>query len=108
MQMRDTSVRGLPTTLCGRFAEACRLLRADQKAKTRSRLGPSSPAKKGRNTSEAASAEIEEVKNRVVEDNMVFFWQCQSPGQTGDLRGCGFFRILDMKAEGRGPCIGED
>ncbi len=33
---------------------------------------------------------------------MIFFWQCQSPGQTGDLKGCGFFRILDMKAEGAG------
>lgn len=41
----------------------------------------------------------------VVDDDMVFFWQCQSPGQTGDMKGCGFFRILDMKAEGRGPCI---
>jgi hypothetical protein len=41
----------------------------------------------------------------VVDDDMVFFWQCQSPGQTGDMKGCGFFRILDMKAEGRGPCV---
>ena len=22
------------------------------------------------------------------------------------MKGCGFFRILDMKAEGRGPCVG--
>lgn len=43
----------------------------------------------------------------IVDDDMVFFWQCQSPGQTGDLKGCGFFRILDMGAEGRGPCIGD-
>jgi len=41
----------------------------------------------------------------LVDDDMVFFWQCQSPGQTGDMKGCGFFRILDMKAEGRGPCV---
>lgn len=37
---------------------------------------------------------------------MLFFWQCQSPGATGDMKGCGFFKILDMKGEGRGPCIG--
>ena len=41
----------------------------------------------------------------VIDDDMVFFWQCQSPGQTGDMKGCGFFRIMDMKAEGRVPCI---
>jgi hypothetical protein len=42
---------------------------------------------------------------KIVDDDMVFFWQCQAPGQTGDMKGCGFFRILDMKAEGRGPCV---
>ena len=36
---------------------------------------------------------------------MAFFWQCQSPGATGTLKGCGFFRMLDMVTEGRGPCI---
>jgi len=41
----------------------------------------------------------------MIDDDMVFFWQCQSPGQTGDVKGCGFFRILDMEAEGRGPSI---
>jgi len=41
----------------------------------------------------------------IVHDDMIYFWQCQAPGQTGDMKGCGFFRILDMKAEGRGPCI---
>jgi hypothetical protein len=42
----------------------------------------------------------------VVKDDMAFFWQCQSPGTTGQLKGCGFFKILDMRGEGRGPCIG--
>jgi hypothetical protein len=37
---------------------------------------------------------------------MKFFYQCQSQTQTGDLKGCGFFRVLDMEAEGRGPCLG--
>lgn len=44
----------------------------------------------------------------VVDDDMVFFWQCQSPGTTGDMKGCGFFKILDMKGEGRGPCWGDE
>jgi hypothetical protein len=43
----------------------------------------------------------------VLEDDMVWFWQCQSPGQTGEMKGCGFFKVLDMKGEGRGPCIGD-
>lgn len=71
------------------------LLRADQKAKVRARLPPS-PVK-------VQKAE----RSDVVDDDMVFFWQCQSPGQTGDMKGCGFFRILDIRAEGRGPCLGD-
>jgi hypothetical protein len=43
----------------------------------------------------------------VIDDDMAFFWQCQSPGQTGDMKGCGFFKVLDMVAEGRGPCVGD-
>ncbi|KAK4685664.1 hypothetical protein P7C73_g4482, partial [Tremellales sp. Uapishka_1] len=71
-----------------------RLLRADQKAKVRGQSRP------------AASLSAETNSAGVIHDDMLFFWQCQSPGQTGDLKGCGFFRILDMKAEGRGPCFG--
>jgi len=71
------------------------LLRADQKAKVRARLSPS-PVKVQKTE-----------RSNVVDDDMVFFWQCQSPGQTGDMKGCGFFRILDMRAEGRGPCLGD-
>jgi len=69
---------------------------------------PPSPSKV-RKTKPGASAKDEETiswaDSEVVDDDMVFFWQCQSPGQTGDLKGCGFFRLLDMEAEGRGPCI---
>jgi len=73
------------------------LLRADQKSKARSRLPPS-PSK---------ARLTQEVRDDLVEDDMIFFWQCQSPGQTGDIKGCGFFKILDMKAEGRGPYYGD-
>ena len=89
-----------------------RLLRADQKAKARSRLAPSPSESRYCLTSLDGSRDgskmmLENGGPRMTEDDMVFFWQCQSPGQTGDLKGCGFFRILDMKAEGRGPCVGD-
>ena len=70
------------------------VLRADQKGKTRARLPPS-PAKK-------AASRLD-----LTDDDMLYFWQCQSPSQSGELKGCGFFRLLDMRAEGRGPCIGD-
>ena len=76
-----------------------RLLRADQKAKVRSRLPPS-PAKKRKTEHDRDGRDL-------LEDDMAFFWQCQSPGQTGDMKGCGFFTVLDMVAEGRGPCVGD-
>jgi hypothetical protein len=44
----------------------------------------------------------------VLKDDMAYFWQCQSPGTTGQMKGCGFFKILDMRGEGRGPCVGFD
>jgi hypothetical protein len=82
------------------------LLRADQKAKVRSILASS--GKKDRESSSTRKNEKEDEDSSalgIVEDDMVFFWQCQSTCLTGDLKGCGFFKILDMKAEGRGPCI---
>ena len=103
---------GTPYCKCG----IPTLLRADQKAKARSRLAPS-PIKPRRRGSSSGAADdvggdeggeqfVEPAHRRpkLVEDDMAFFWQCQSPGATGDLKGCGYFRILDMKAEGRGPC----
>ena len=104
---------GTPTCKCGLPA----LLRADQKAKARSRLIPSptkSHVKTGKvmdrtdgtvASGQARRPETIQAGSLMMEDDMVFFWQCQCPGQTGDMKGCGFFRILDMKAEGRGPCI---
>ncbi|OCF39596.1 hypothetical protein I317_06611 [Kwoniella heveanensis CBS 569] len=110
---------GTPVCKCG----IPTLLRADQKAKARVRLMPPSPSKskpkpKSKPPQEpvpaAASgfdidtaAPKSHASKGLIEDDMLFFWQCQSPGQTGDLKGCGFFRILDMKKEGRGPCIAD-
>lgn len=90
---------GTPECKCG----IPTLLRADQKAKARSRLVPSPTKKNDTRPDDEMSKSLE--KNKVVEDDMVFFWQCQSPGQTGEMKGCGFFKILDLKAEGRGPCV---
>ncbi|KAK8861429.1 hypothetical protein IAR55_002248 [Kwoniella newhampshirensis] len=90
-----TGVReGIPLCKCG----SPTVLRADQKAKARSRLAPNSPSKTGRAPIQSSG---------IVDDDMLFFWQCQSPTQTGELKGCGFFKILDMKREGRGPCCGD-
>lgn len=71
------------------------ILRADQRAKARAALG----VMRGSGAVSAAG---------VVDDNMVYFWQCQSPSRTGDMKGCGFFKILDMRGEGRGPCWGDE
>lgn len=84
---------GTPICRCG----VPTVLRADQKAKARSRLSSTSFKSRPRASS----------NTNIIEDDMVFFWQCQSATQTGVGKGCGFFRILDMKKEGRGPCIGD-
>ncbi|WWC87731.1 uncharacterized protein L201_002623 [Kwoniella dendrophila CBS 6074] len=89
---------GTPLCKCG----IPTLLRADQKAKARSRILPISPTK----SSSAKNKETTQDDN-IIEDDMMYFWQCQSPSQTGDMKGCGFFKILDMKKEGRGPCLGD-
>lgn len=83
------------------LTRGCRLLRADQKAKARSRFG-AAPGAGG--VSRAG------VKNgvTVLDDDMAFFWQCQSPGTTGEIKGCSFFKILDMRGEGRGPCVADE
>ncbi|OXH20995.1 hypothetical protein J008_07035 [Cryptococcus neoformans] len=84
---------GTPTCRCG----VPTVLRADQKAKARSRLSSASSKPRPRVSSSM----------NIIEDDMIFFWQCQSATQTGVGKGCGFFKILDMKKEGRGPCIGD-
>lgn len=71
------------------------MLRADQKGKARANLRQS--PRKSRPPSDPPVG--------VVADDMIHFWQCQSAAQTGELKGCGFFRILDAEAEGRGPFV---
>nr|ODN87339.1 hypothetical protein L203_03612 [Cryptococcus depauperatus CBS 7841] len=79
---------------CANAAFQLDVLRADQKAKARSRLA-----------SAPSLSKPFPIDRDLVDDDMVFFWQCQSPTQTGEENGCGFFRLLDMRKEGRGPCI---
>ncbi|KAK6907200.1 hypothetical protein I203_101190 [Kwoniella mangroviensis CBS 8507] len=89
---------GTPICKCG----IPTLLRADQKAKARSRLFPiTSPTK----PSPKQQRQDKNTNMNMIEDDMEYFWQCQSPSQTGDMKGCGFFRILNMDKEGRGPCV---
>jgi hypothetical protein len=33
-----------------------------------------------------------------------YWWTCNG-GATNEGKGCGFWRVMDMKAEGRGPCV---
>ncbi len=78
---------------------ACSLLRADQKGKVR---GPRNQS--GAEASAASTTEDRTVS--VLDEEMVFFWMCDGSAVTGALSGCGYFKLLDMRAEGRGPCIG--
>lgn len=39
----------------------------------------------------------------IVDDGMVFFWQCQA-AKAGKVE-CNAFKILDVRGEGRGPCM---
>lgn len=93
------------------------ILRADQKGKVRASQPPPPPATSITSTTatstnntkhndERDDKEERSPLDRVLQ-GMVYFWQCQSSSITGTEKGCGFFRILDMKAEGRGPCFGD-
>ncbi|GAA5935916.1 uncharacterized protein JCM15063_001848 [Sporobolomyces koalae] len=74
--------RGTPNCSCGK---PC-ILRPDGKGKIRS------------STSSAASTGTGSAGHF---DSMVFFWSCNA-GAQNDGKGCGFFRVLDMKKERRG------
>lgn len=39
-------------------------------------------------------------------ETLRFFWHCQA-GAQNEGQGCKFFRFLDIRAEGRGPCLGD-
>lgn len=106
LNWRGEERMGTPVCKCGIPA----LLRADQKGKARLNMLRSPKKARPQQHSSAGpralqDADGDEDQYQVLDDDMVFFWQCQSPGQTGDLKGCGFFKILDVKGEGRGPCM---
>lgn len=44
------------------------------------------------------------MKNRNVNGDK--YWWCCMAGGKNEGKGCNFWRVLDMKAEGRGPCVG--
>lgn len=68
-----------------------RSLRADQKGKVRAAHG-------------IRPTGISTVNGReIVDDGMVFFWQCQA-AKAGKVE-CNAFKILDVRGEGRGPCM---
>ncbi|EJT47115.1 hypothetical protein A1Q1_04108 [Trichosporon asahii var. asahii CBS 2479] len=69
----------------------CASLRADQKGKVRAAHG-------------IRPTSVSTVNGRqIVDDGMVFFWQCQ--GSRAGKTECNTFKILDINAEGRGPCM---
>lgn len=71
------------------------ILQADQKGKVRS------------NMSSASSEEATPTSSSLDPgDDIIYFYRCQSMSLTGELKGCGFFKLLDCVKEGRGPLIG--
>lgn len=74
---------GTPLCSCGK---PC-ILRPDGKGKIRSSSAASTAALSGGNGNGL--------------DSMIFFWSCNA-GAQNEGKGCGFFKILDMKQEGRG------
>lgn len=98
--------QGTPVCRCG---VQC-ILRADQKGKARAAnaAGLSSADRSISSSTKpavAASGDVKTVESAL--SGMIYFWQCQSSSITGSEKGCGFFRVLDWRAEGRGPCIGD-
>jgi hypothetical protein len=67
-----------------------RVLQADQKGKVRSNMG-TTRSDPGQGIDPA--------------EETVFFYRCQSTALTGEVKGCGFFQLLDCTAEGKGPLV---
>lgn len=91
VQVRAAHVRS--SSSLGSVADS-RCLRADQRGKVRAAQG----ARAGLVHSRVNGRDI-------VDDGMAFFWQCQA-SRAGKVE-CGAFKVLDMKAEGRGPCMAD-
>lgn len=69
------------------------LLGADQKGKVRANM--------------RKETSCDSVKSADPADEIIFFYRCQSSSATGDVKGCGFFQLLDCEKEGKGPLIGQ-
>jgi len=56
-----------------------------------------------------SSSTADDVASQVIDpaDNIKFFYRCQSTSATGDVKGCGFFQLMDCEKEGKGPLVGE-
>ncbi|TFK29795.1 hypothetical protein FA15DRAFT_581456 [Coprinopsis marcescibilis] len=46
-----------------------------------------------------------DMKGRVGDATYKYWWTCYA-GAQNDGKGCNFWKVMDMSAEGRGPCIG--
>ena len=44
-------------------------------------------------------------KNDLKGENMRYFWMCYAGAQNNG-KGCSFIKVMDVKAEGRGPFVG--
>ncbi|GHJ88607.1 hypothetical protein NliqN6_5009 [Naganishia liquefaciens] len=100
--------QGTPVCRCG---IQC-ILRADQKGKVRaSTTVPTAPSPSLMETPTASSTHSRALRAQGTVQGalagMIYFWQCQSSSVTGSEKGCGFFRVLDWRTEGRGPCLGD-
>jgi hypothetical protein len=69
------------------------LLGADQKGKVRANMRKDTSCDSGKSADPA--------------EEIIFFYRCQSSSATGDVKGCGFFQLLDCEKEGKGPLIGQ-
>jgi hypothetical protein len=46
------------------------------------------------------------MKNRSDGKTDRYWWTCYA-GAQNEGKGCNYWKVLDMKTEGRGPCIGD-
>ena len=64
------------------------------------------PDMKGRNDRSPDGRRAEgKGKEPLDEEQIRYWWTCYAAAQDGG-KGCGMWKVMDMKAEGRGPCIG--
>lgn len=71
-------------------------LQADQKGKVAASLS---------RNGKQADADVKPTADPA--EDILFVYRCQAMALSGELTGCGFFRLLDCEKEGRGPLIGD-